>query len=428
MYFFTNLLIYFDSNGGFIYLKQILFNSFELKLTPTMGIESYNFSGKRAIIRVDFNVPIDKVSLEVQDDKRIRAAIPTIKHILSHGGSVVLLSHFGRPKHGPEEKFSLRHIVGVVAELLSSPVSFCEDFNEASRKAEALNPGEVMLVENVRFHPGETAGDLKFASLLASLGHCYVNDAFGSAHRAHASTTQIASFFPNDRMMGFLMEAELLNAERILKTPSRPFTAIVGGAKVSDKVLIIENLLHIASDIIIGGGMAYTFIKAQGGEIGNSLFEPDRIDTVLDIFKKAKEMGVSIHLPADSVAADSFAESARTQTVHTHEIPEGWMGLDIGPEAITQFQEVIVSSKTILWNGPMGVFEWNSFERGTKEIALSVATATEQGAFSLIGGGDSAASIAKFGLAEKVSYVSTGGGALLELFEGKTLPGINALD
>ena len=412
----------------FIDFKQNLFNSFGLKLAAMKGINSYDFQGKRAIVRVDFNVPLDKTTNLVLDDKRIRAAIPTIKHILSHGGSVILLSHFGRPKHGPEEKFSLRQIVGVVSELLSCPVIFCEDFNEASSRAAALISGEVMLLENVRFHPGETQGDLHFASMLASLGNCYVNDAFGSAHRAHASTTQIASFFPNDRMMGFLMEAELLNATRILKTPTRPFTAIVGGAKVSDKVLIIENLLHIASDIIIGGGMAYTFAKAQGGEIGNSLFEADRIDTVLYIFKKAKELGVSIHLPVDSVAADSFAEDALTQTVDTQHIPEGWMGLDIGPASIQQFQEVILSSKTILWNGPMGVFEWSSFARGTHEIALSVATATEQGAFSLIGGGDSAAAIAKFGLANRVSYISTGGGALLELFEGKTLPGINALD
>ena len=392
------------------------------------GIDSYDFHGKRAIVRVDFNVPIDKTTNLVQDDKRIRAAIPTINHILSRGGSVILLSHFGRPKNGPEAKFSLRQILDTVSGLLSRPVLFCEDFNEALSRASAMVSGEVMLLENVRFHPGETQGDLHFARLLSSLGNCYVNDAFGSAHRAHASTTQIASFFPNDRMMGFLMEAELLNAQRILTTPTKPFTAIVGGAKVSDKVLIIENLLHIASDIIIGGGMAYTFAKAQGGEIGNSLFEADRIEVVLDIFKKAKEMGVSIHLPVDSVVADSFAEDARTQTVDTHHIPEGWMGLDIGPAAIQQFQEVILKSKTILWNGPMGVFEWNSFAGGTKEIALSVASATEQGAFSLIGGGDSAAAIAKFGLATKVSYISTGGGALLELFEGKSLPGIQALD
>ncbi len=393
-----------------------------------MKIHTYDFNDKRAIIRVDFNVPIDKDNNQVQDDKRIRAAIPTIKHILSHGGSVVLLSHFGRPQNGPEDKYSLKHIVGVVSELLTCPVAFCEDINEARGKAAKLNRGEVMLLENVRFHPGETAGDQQFASQLASLGDCYVNDAFGSAHRAHASTTQIASFFPNDRMMGFLMEAELTNAQRILTAPTRPFTAIVGGAKVSDKVLIIENLLHIATDIIIGGGMAYTFAKAQGGEIGNSLFEADRIDTVLDIFKKANELGVNLHLPLDSTVADSFSEEALTQTVHTNRIPEGWMGLDIGPTSIQQFQEVLLNSKTILWNGPMGVFEWNSFSRGTHEIALSVARATKSGAFSLIGGGDSAAAIAKFGLADEVSYISTGGGALLELFEGKALPGINALD
>ncbi|MFM7596144.1 MAG: phosphoglycerate kinase [Flavobacteriales bacterium] len=391
-------------------------------------INSYDFNSKRAIVRVDFNVPLDKTSNLVQDDTRIRAAIPTIKHILSHGGSVVLLSHFGRPKNGPEEKFSLRQIVPVVSNLLSCTVSFCEDFQDAPSQANALLPGEVLLIENVRFHPGETKGDAEFAALLASLGNCYVNDAFGSAHRAHSSTTQIASFFPSDRMMGVLMEAEIQNAQRILKTPTRPFVAIVGGAKVSDKVLIIENLLHIATDIIIGGGMAYTFAKAQGGEIGNSLFEADRIAVVLDIFRKANELGVTIHLPVDSVVADSFTEDAQTQIVDTHQIPNGWMGLDIGPLSIQRFKEVILSSKTILWNGPLGVFEWNAFAQGTKEIALSVSQATDKGAFSLVGGGDSAAAISKFGLVQKVSYISTGGGALLELFEGKILPGIQALN
>ena len=391
------------------------------------AIQTYDFRGKKAIVRVDFNVPLNKETNQVQDDKRIRAALPTINHILQQGGSVILLSHFGRPKDGPEEKFSLKHIVSTVAQCLGRPVTFCEDFSMASAQASALTPGAVLLLENVRFHPGETKGELDFASFLASLGDCFVNDAFGAAHRAHASTTQIASFFPNNAMMGYLMASELENANRILSGPAKPFTAIVGGAKVSDKVLIIENLLDIATDIIIGGGMAYTFAKAKGGSIGASLVEEDRLATVQEISIKAQEKKVNLHLPMDSKIADSFAAAAQVNVADTHCIPEQWMGLDIGPKAIESFKDVILRSKTILWNGPMGVFEWEAFENGTKSVAQAVAEATKSGAYSLIGGGDSAAAIAKFNLVNQVSYVSTGGGALLELFEGKVLPGVKAL-
>ena len=390
-----------------------------------MGINTYDFNGKRAIVRVDFNVPLDKTTNLVQDDKRIRAAIPTIKHILSHGGSVVLLSHFGRPKNGPESKFSLRQIVNTVSDLLSCPVIFCEDFNEASSRAAALISGEVMLLENVRFHPGETQGDLHFASLLASLGNCYVNDAFGSAHRAHASTTQIASFFPNDRMMGFLMEAELLNAKRILKTPTRPFTAIVGGAKVSDKILIIEQLLDKVDNLIIGGGMTYTFSLAEGGKIGKSISEPDKVDLAKSLLEKAKAKGVNIYMPLDNVCADDFNNNANRQIVNRGEIPDGWEGLDIGPKSIELFQQVVAQSKTILWNGPIGVFEFDQFSKGTETLAHAIANSI---GFSLAGGGDTIAALEKFGMIKNISYISTAGGAFLEFVEGKKLPAIEILE
>lgn len=387
----------------------------------------YDFQYKRALVRVDFNVPINKENFQVQDDKRIRAALPTINHILSSGGSVVLMSHFGRPKEGPEDRFSLRHILSDVSAVLGRPITFCSDIQEAIVHSKNMKSGDVMMLENVRFDVGETSGDMAFANSLAQLGDCYVNDAFGAAHRAHASTTQIASFFPNDRMMGLLMSSELENAHKILSIPKRPFTAIVGGAKISDKVLIIQNLLKIATDIIIGGGMAYTFVKAQGGNIGKSLVEEDRLDIAREILNSAQNANVRIHLPMDSISANEFSATATVCIVKTHEIPSDLMGLDIGPEAILEFKKVISNSKTILWNGPMGVFEWRAFENGTKEIAMAVAEATSQGAYSLIGGGDSASAIAKFNLEDKVSYVSTGGGALLELFEGKQLPGVLAL-
>ena len=395
-----------------------------------ISIDTYNFEGKRALVRVDFNVPLDKETMEVTDDKRIRAALPTIQHILSAGGSVILLSHFGRPKEGPEEKFSLKHIIKTIEKNIGKPVKFAADCigQEAIDQSSKLQPGEVLLLENVRFYAEETKGDVAFAEKLAALGDCYVNDAFGAAHRAHASTTQIAQFFPNDKMVGFLMKSELESARKVLNHAERPFTAIVGGAKVSDKVLIVENLLNIADHIIIGGGMSYTFYKAQGGQIGQSLCEDERLETCREILAKAKDKGVHIHLPQDSTIADRFAADAETKVAPSNQIPDGWMGLDIGTEAIAQFREVLLASKTILWNGPMGVFEMKAFENGTKSVAEAVVEATANGAFSLIGGGDSAAAVQKFGMSDQVSYVSTGGGALLEYFEGKILPGVQAIE
>ncbi len=392
--------------------------------------DSFSFSGKRAIVRVDFNVPMDKTTGLVADDKRIRAALPTIQHILKNGGSVVLLSHFGRPKNGPEAIFSLAQITAKVSELIGTKVHFASDCisSEAFEISQNLQPGEVLLLENVRFYAEETAGDTAFAKKLAQHGDCYVNDAFGAAHRAHASTTQLASFFPNAKMAGLLMNAEIENAKKVLLHAERPFTAIVGGAKVSDKILIVENLLNLADHIIIGGGMAYTFFKALGGHIGNSLCETERLDTCLEILNKAKTKGVQIHLPTDAIAADRFAADANTQIEPSNAISEDRMGLDIGPKAIADFEAVLLQSKTILWNGPMGVFEMPAFENGTKSMALAVASATKNGAFSLIGGGDSAAAVQKFNLGSHVSYVSTGGGALLEYFEGKVLPGVAALE
>jgi phosphoglycerate kinase len=389
----------------------------------------YDFSNKRVLIRVDFNVPQDKSTFEITDDKRIRAALPTLKHILNKGGSLILMSHLGRPKNGPENKYSLKNIVSHIKKLVGKEVLFANDCigSVAKQKSATLKPGEILLLENVRFHPEETTGDMDFAKELASLGDCFVNDSFGAAHRAHASTTQIASFFPNDKMMGFLMAAEIESAEKIIKETVRPFTAIVGGAKVSDKVLIVENLLKIADHIIIGGGMAYTFFKALGGEIGDSLCENERLGTCKEIIERAKKMGVEIHLPIDSIIANKFAADSETKNQKSNDIPEGWMGLDIGTETIKSFTTVLMNSKTILWNGPMGVFEMDAFAQGTKSIAEAIAAATKNGAYSLIGGGDSAAAVQKFGFASQVSYVSTGGGALLEYFEGKDLPGISAI-
>ena len=394
------------------------------------SFQTYSFQNKRAIVRVDFNVPLDKNTGAVSDDKRIRAALPTLKHILENGGSIVLLSHFGRPKNGPEAIFSLEQICSKVSEVLGTNVDFAADCisETAFSKSAALRPGQVLLLENVRFYKEETAGDLEFAKKLAQHGDCYVNDAFGAAHRAHASTTQIATFFPNDKMMGLLMEGEIANARKVLHEAKRPFTAIVGGAKVSDKVLIVQNLLNLADHIIIGGGMAYTFFKALGGEIGASLCEEERLETCKEILAAAKEKGVQIHLPTDAIIADRFAADANTQTAPSGAIAGAWMGLDIGPEAINDFSSVLENSQTILWNGPMGVFEMPAFEQGTKAVALAVAAATKNGAFSLIGGGDSAAAVQKFGLQDQVSYVSTGGGALLEYFEGKVLPGVQAIE
>lgn len=390
---------------------------------------SYNFSGKKALIRVDFNVPLN-ANYEITDDNRIRAAIPTIKKIISDKGSAILMSHLGRPKDGPSEKYSLKHLVGHLKDLLQVPVSFANDCigKEAEDAAKNLRPGEVLLLENLRFHKEEEKGDESFAQKLAKLGDVYVNDAFGTAHRAHASTAVIAKFFPADKkMFGLLMEAEIVSAEKVLHQSEKPFVAIIGGAKVSDKILIIENLLERATDIIIGGGMAYTFMKAAGGTIGKSLCEEDRLDTANELIKKAAAKSVRIHLPSDSVIADKFAADAETSMAPSNNIPDGWMGLDIGPNACEQFSNVIMHSKTILWNGPMGVFEMEKFQHGTKMIATAIAKATQKGSFSLVGGGDSVAAVNQFGFTDKVSYVSTGGGAMLEYFEGKTLPGIAAI-
>ena len=389
----------------------------------------HSFANEKALIRVDFNVPLND-KFEITDDTRIRAAIPTIKKILQDGGSVILMSHLGRPKDGPTEKYSLKHLLPHLQELLNTKVEFANDCigEEAVSKAKGLKSGQVLLLENLRFYKEEEKGDKAFAEKLAKLGDVYVNDAFGTAHRAHASTAVIAQFFPKDkRMFGLLMESEVSSAEKVLHEAQKPFTAIIGGAKVSDKILIIENLLERATDIIIGGGMAYTFIKAAGGKIGNSLCENDRLETANELCKKADAKGVRIHLPSDSIIADKFDPNANDSAAPSNNIPDGWMGLDIGENAIEQFTNVIHRSKTILWNGPMGVFEMPKFQRGTKAIAKAVAEATGQGAFSLVGGGDSVAAVNQFGYSDKVSYVSTGGGAMLEYFEGKELPGISAV-
>lgn len=396
-------------------------------------MKSFNeisFKGEKALIRVDFNVPLDKQTFAITDDNRIRAAIPTIQKILQDGGSVILMSHLGRPKEGPENKYSLQHLVKHLEQVLARPVQFATDCigQDALDLSAKLQPGEVLLLENLRFYKEEEKGDTAFAEKLSKLGTFWVNDAFGTAHRAHASTAVIAQFFPAEkRSFGFLMEGEVKAAEQVLHQATPPFTAIIGGAKVSDKILIIENLLNRATDIIIGGGMAYTFKKALGGQIGSSLCEEDRLELAKSILDQAAQKGVQIHLPEDSVIADKFAADANTQTADSDAVPAGWMGLDIGPKAQAKFAEVILRSKTVLWNGPMGVFEMPAFQTGTKAIAVTVAEATKKGAFSLVGGGDSVAAVNQFGFHDQVSYVSTGGGAMLEYFEGKVLPGIAAV-
>ena len=391
----------------------------------------YNFKDQKVLIRVDFNVPLND-KFEITDDNRMSASLPSIQKIVKDGGSVILMSHFGRPKGGPEEKYSLKHLVGHLQELLGNvtKVLFANDSigEDAISKAKNLKPGEVLLLENLRFYKEEEKGDEGFAEKLSKLGDVYVNDAFGTAHRAHASTAIVAKFFSADKkMFGLLMEKEVESAEKVLHSNEKPFLAIIGGAKVSDKILIIENLLDTATDIIIGGGMAYTFYKAEGGKIGNSLCEDDRLDTARELLHKAKEKNVCIHLPSDSIIADKFDANAEVSGSISNNIPDGWMGLDIGQMAVDSFCKVIGNSKTILWNGPMGVFEMEKFQHGTKAIAKAVADATAKGAFSLVGGGDSVAAVNKFHLADKVSFVSTGGGAMLEYFEGKELPGIAAI-
>lgn len=399
-------------------------------------VDNLNFAGKKALVRVDFNVPIDSKTSMITDDARIRATIPTLKKILNDGGACILMSHLGRPLKKLKEdgtvdveKNTLKKTLSAISELLGVPVKFAPDCigAEALQMASELKPGEVLLLENLRFYKEEEKGDEAFAEKLSKLGDIYVNDAFGTAHRAHASTSVIAKFFPEAKCFGYVMAKEIANADRVIKHAERPFTAITGGAKVSDKLLILENLIEKVDNLIIGGGMAYTFLKAQGYEIGSSLCEEDRLDLCLALIKKAADRGVKLFLPEDSVVADSFSNDAQSKVCDNKHIDKGWMGLDIGPKAAAEFADIIKNSKTILWNGPMGVFEMPKFENGTKTTAMAVAEATQNGAFSLIGGGDSAAAVAKFGFENNVSYVSTGGGALMEYFEGKTLPGIAAI-
>ena len=392
-------------------------------------INDYNFSGKRALIRVDFNVPLNK-ELQITDDSRIRAAIPTIEKILGDGGSVILMSHLGRPKEGPEDKFSLRHLLEHLGKLLKKEVKFADDCigQSAREEADALKPGEVLLLENLRFYKEETRGDEDFAKKLADLADVYVNDAFGTAHRAHASTTIVAKFFPDDKLFGNIMTNELKSIDKVLNDTRKPYVAIIGGAKVSTKIDIIRNLLDKADELIIGGGMMFTFIKAQGGKTGNSLCEDDYLETAREIIAEAKEKGVKLHLPSDTIIADAFSNDANTRMAKSDNIPDEWMGVDIGKDSVEKFSATIAKAKTILWNGPMGVFEMTNFAAGTKAIAEAIVETTEKGAFSLVGGGDSVAAVSQLGLAEKVSYVSTGGGALLEYMEGKILPGIQAIN
>jgi phosphoglycerate kinase len=414
-------------------------------------IDSYNFTGKRALIRVDFNVPLDD-SLKITDTTRIDAALPTIKKVLAEGGSVILMSHLGRPKKNFENKLSLKHIIPYLNLVLKLDVKFADDCmgDSAKTMSAGLKPGEVLLLENLRYYEEEegkprlpeTATDDEkktakaatkekqkdFTKQLASYADCYINDAFGTAHRAHASTALVAAFFPNDKMFGYLMNAEVGSLNKVLKEGKKPFTAVLGGAKVSGKIQILDHLLDKVDNLIVGGGMMFTFIKAMGGKVGNSLVEDDLLELALNTLEGAKMHGVNIILPVDAVAANAFANDAETKLVKSNEVPDGWMGLDIGPESIALFDKVLMNSQTILWNGPMGVFEMPSFAEGTVQIAKSIANSTQKGAFSLVGGGDSVAAVNKFKLADKVSYVSTGGGAMLEFIEGKVLPGVAAIE
>ena len=412
------------------------------------NIDTYDFSGKKAIVRVDFNVPLNE-NFEITDDTRIRRAMPTLKKVLEKGGSVIIMSHLGRPKK-VDPKFSLKHIVAHVSECLGVPVQFAEDCQKAQEQAAALKPGEALLLENLRYYAEEEgkprglaedatdeekkaakaavkASQKEFVKTLASYADCYINDAFGTAHRAHASTALIAEYFPNDKMFGYLMEGEIKAIDNVLKNAQHPFTAIIGGSKASSKLAVLENMLEKVDNLIIGGGMGYTFIKAQGGQIGNSLHEDELMPNALEILAKAKEKGVNIYLSVQTLVADDFAQTANTQIVPSNAIPEGWEGVDAGPDSLARWKEVILGSKTILWNGPVGVFEIEKFAQGTLQIARDLAEATEKGAYTLVGGGDSVAAVTQMGFADKVSYVSTGGGAMLEALEGKILPGIAAI-
>ncbi len=392
-------------------------------------ISSYDFKGKKALIRVDFNVPLNE-KFEITDDTRMRAALPTIKKIIEGGGSPIIMSHLGRPKNGPEDKFSLKPLVGHLSELLDgATVKIAPDCigEEVKKMANEIKPGEVLILENLRFYKEETAGDEEFAKKLAENGDCWVNDAFGTAHRAHASTAVIAKFFPNDKMFGYLIESEVESLDKVVKNPQRPLTAIMGGAKVSSKITIIENLLSKVDNLILGGGMTYTFVKANGGKVGDSICEDDFIETAKNIEKLAKEKGVKLIIATDVIAADAFSNDANTKICAANEIPDGWQGLDAGPESIANMKEVIENSGTILWNGPVGVFEMETFAAGTKAVGAAIVEATKKGAFSLVGGGDSVAAVNQFGIAPGVSYISTAGGALLEYLEGKVLPGVAAV-
>jgi len=390
-------------------------------------LNNFDFNNKKAIIRVDFNVPLDE-NFNVTDTNRIEAAKPTIDAILAQGGSVILMSHLGRPK-GVEEKYSLKHILKTTSEILGVPVQFVSNCigAEAQEAAKNLKPGEVLLLENLRFHDEEEAGDVAFAKELASLGDIYVNDAFGTAHRAHASTTIIAQFFPENKCFGTLLAKEIDSLNKVLKNSEKPVTAVLGGSKVSSKITVIENILDKVDHMIIGGGMTYTFVKALGGKVGDSICEDDKQELALEILRLAKEKGVQIHIPVDVVAADDFSNTAKTQIVDVREIPDGWQGLDAGPKSLANFEKVIMESKTILWNGPLGVFEMETFAKGTIALGNYIAASTANGAFSLVGGGDSVAAVKQFGFEDKMSYVSTGGGAMLEMLEGRTLPGIAAI-
>ena len=397
------------------------------KFFPMKTLHDFNFNSKKAIIRVDFNVPLDE-NFMVTDANRIEAAKPTIDKIIADGGSVILMSHLGRPK-GKEEKYSLKHIVSKVSEVLNVPVLFASDCRGevAQNAANSLQPGQVLLLENLRFYAEEEAGDVAFAKELASLGDIYVNDAFGTAHRAHASTTIIAQFFPNSKCFGMLLAKEIDSLNRVLNNSVKPVTAVLGGSKVSSKITVIENILDKVDHMIIGGGMTFTFIKALGGKIGDSICEDDKLDLAIEILHKAKEKNVHIHIPVDVVAANAFSNDAQTQIVDVREIPDGWQGLDAGPKSLENFKKVIMDSKTILWNGPLGVFEMENFANGTITLGNFIAESTANGAFSLVGGGDSVAAVKQFNLEEKMSYVSTGGGAMLEMLEGRILPGIQAI-
>lgn len=390
-------------------------------------LNDFNFNNKKAIVRVDFNVPLDE-NFNVTDTTRIDAAKPTIDKILKDGGCVVLMSHLGRPK-GIEEKYSLKHILKTIEKAYNKPVKFVSDCigNDVQEEVNKLQSGEILLLENLRFYSEEEKGDLDFAKKLSNFGDIYVNDAFGTAHRAHASTTIIAQFFPNNKCFGILLAKEIESINKVLSNSEKPVTAILGGSKVSSKITVIENILDKVNHLIIGGGMTFTFVKALGGKIGNSICEDDKLELAIEILKKAKEKGVQIHLPVDVVGADSFSNHAKTEVFDVNLIPDGWQGLDAGPKSLAIFDTLLYNSKTILWNGPLGVFEMENFAKGTISLGESIAKATSNGAFSLVGGGDSVAAVKQFGLEEKMSYVSTGGGAMLEMLEGRVLPGIEAI-